>query len=32
MVAGFVFHGLRTTDALIDLRLFANRVVRRVAR
>ena len=26
MVTGFVFHGLRTTDALIDLRLFANRV------
>ena len=26
MLAGFVFHGLRTTDALIDLRLFANRV------
>ena len=26
MLAGFVFHGLRTSDALIDLRLFANRV------
>jgi EmrB/QacA subfamily drug resistance transporter len=26
MVAGFVFHGLRTSDALIDLRLFSNRV------
>ena len=26
MVAGFVFHGLRTSDALIDLRLFTNRV------
>ena len=26
MVTGFVFHGLRTSDALIDLRLFANRV------
>ena len=26
MLAAFVVHGLRTTDALIDLRLFANRV------
>ena len=26
MVTGFVFHGLRTSDALIDLRLFTNRV------
>ena len=26
MLAGFVVHGLRTSDALIDLRLFANRV------
>ena len=26
LLAGFVFHGLRTSDALIDLRLFANRV------
>jgi EmrB/QacA subfamily drug resistance transporter len=26
MIAGFVFHGLRTSDALIDLRLFSNRV------
>ena len=26
MLAAFVRHGLRTTDALIDLRLFANRV------
>src|SRR5215204_2973344 len=26
ILAGFVFHGLRTSDALIDLRLFANRV------
>src|SRR3954464_10062894 len=26
MLAGFVFHGLRTSDALIDLRLFSNRV------
>ena len=26
MLAAFVRHGLRTPDALIDLRLFANRV------
>ena len=26
MITGFVFHGLRTSDALIDLRLFTNRV------
>jgi EmrB/QacA subfamily drug resistance transporter len=26
MLTAFVFHGLRTSDALIDLRLFANRV------
>jgi EmrB/QacA subfamily drug resistance transporter len=26
MLAAFVVHGLRTSDALIDLRLFANRV------